>query len=101
MYFEPWKFNFEGETEKSKERKITVVAVDFDDTIAYTHYPIIIKPATLGSSIGIHYAKDEKDEKDVNYLASFLKCIPIVMAILLLLVTADNEFFKLSKGIYA
>ena len=44
MYFEPWKFKFEGETEKSEERKITVVAVDFDDSIAYTHYPTIIKP---------------------------------------------------------
>lgn len=44
MYFEPWKFKFEGKTEKSEERKITVVAVDFDDTIAYTHFPTIIKP---------------------------------------------------------
>ena len=44
MYFEPWKFKFEGETEKLEERKITVVAVDFDDSIAYTHYPTIIKP---------------------------------------------------------
>lgn len=44
MYFEPWKFKFEDETEKSKERKIMVVAVDFDDTIAYTHFPTIIKP---------------------------------------------------------
>lgn len=44
--------------------------------------------------------KKEKDEKDVNYLASFLKCIPIVMAILLLLVTADNEFFKLFFDIF-
>lgn len=44
MYFEPWKFKFEYKTEKSEERKITVVAVDFDDSIAYTHYPTIIKP---------------------------------------------------------
>lgn len=45
MYFEPWKFKFEDvETIKPTERKITVVAVDFDDTIAYTHYPTIIKP---------------------------------------------------------
>lgn len=44
MYFEPWKFKFKCETEKSEERKITVVGVDFDDTIAYTHYPTIIKP---------------------------------------------------------
>ena len=45
MYFEPWKFKFEEiETEKIEERKTTVVAVDFDDTIAYTHYPTIIKP---------------------------------------------------------
>ena len=43
MYFEPWKFKFE-EIEKSEERKTTVVAVDFDDSIAYTHYPTIIKP---------------------------------------------------------
>ena len=42
-FLEPWKFKFE-ETEKSEERKTTVVAVDFDDTIAYTHYPTIIKP---------------------------------------------------------
>lgn len=44
LYYEPWKFKFECETEKSEERKITVVAVDFDDSIAYTHYPTIIKP---------------------------------------------------------
>ena len=43
MYFEPWKFKFE-EIKKSEERKTTVVAVDFDDSIAYTHYPTIIKP---------------------------------------------------------
>ena len=41
MYFEPWKFKFE--TEKSEERKTTVVAVDFDNTIAYSRYPTIIK----------------------------------------------------------
>lgn len=46
MYFEPWKFKFEGiETEKSEERKTTVVAVDFDNTICYTtKYPNIDKP---------------------------------------------------------
>ena len=45
MYFEPWKFKFEDiEIIKPTERKSTVVAVDFDDTIAYTHYPTIIKP---------------------------------------------------------
>ena len=43
LYFEPWKFKFE-EIKKSEERKTTVVAVDFDDSIAYTHYPTIIKP---------------------------------------------------------
>ena len=43
MYFEPWQFKFE-EIKKSEERKTTVVAVDFDDSIAYTHYPTIIKP---------------------------------------------------------
>ena len=43
MYFEPLKFKFE-EIKKSEERKTTVVAVDFDDSIAYTHYPTIIKP---------------------------------------------------------
>ena len=45
MYFEPWKFKFEDvETIKPTERKTTVVACDFDDTIAYTHFPTIIKP---------------------------------------------------------
>lgn len=42
MYYEPWKFKFD-EVEPIK-RKITVVAVDFDNTIAYTKYPKIIKP---------------------------------------------------------
>lgn len=46
MYFEPWKFKFEEiETEKIEERKTTVVAVDFDNTICYTtKYPNIDKP---------------------------------------------------------
>ena len=45
MYFEPWKFKFECETEKSEERKTTVVAVDFDNTIcSTTQYPNIDKP---------------------------------------------------------
>lgn len=45
LYYEPWFFKFDDlELEMKTERKTTVVAVDFDDTIAYTHYPTIIRP---------------------------------------------------------
>lgn len=64
---------------------------DFGESIKY-----------IGENLNVKQKeeKKEKKEKDTNYLASFFKCIPIVMAILLLLVTADNEFFKLFFDIF-
>ena len=40
MYFEPWKFDFENTQSNANIKHI--IAVDFDNTIAYTKYPKII-----------------------------------------------------------
>ena len=57
MYYEPWKFTFE-EIKHSDIKH--VYAIDFDNTIAYTQYPKIIKPLKYAVEVLQYLSKDPK-----------------------------------------